>query len=167
MPMSESLIAELDDAIKSGSKDKRVDTLRRITDLFVAGADRFNDHQIEVFDSVLGRLIERIEARALVELSQRLAPVGNAPLEVVRRLAGDDDIAVAEPVLSQSTRLSDADLIDIANTKTQAHLLAISLARALPHRSRMFCCGAVTIACFTSLRRTRTPGFPMMALPRL
>ena len=126
MQMDQSLIAELDDAIKSGSKDKRVDTLRRITDLFVAGADRFNDNQIEVFDNVLGRLIERIEARALVELGQRLAPVNNAPLEVVRRLAGNDDIAVAEPILSKSTRLSDRDLIEIANTKTQAHLLAIS-----------------------------------------
>lgn len=124
--MAQSLIAELDDAIKSGSKDKRVDTLRRITDLFVAGADRFNDRQIEVFDSVLGKLIERIEARALTELSRRLAPIHNAPLEVVRRLAGDDDIAVAEPILATSTRLSDEDLIEIANTKTQAHLLAIS-----------------------------------------
>ncbi len=124
--MGQSLVAELDDAIKSGSKDRRVDALRRITDLFVADADRFNDHQIEVFDSVLGRLIERIEARALVELGQRLAPINNAPLEVVRRLAGDDDIAIAEPILSKSTRLSDRDLIEIANTKTQAHLLAIS-----------------------------------------
>lgn len=126
MSLGQSLIAELDDAIKSGSKDKRVETLRRITDLFVVGADRFNDQQIEVFDSVLGRLIERIEARALAELSQRLAPINNAPLDVVRRLAGHDDIAVAEPILSQSTRLSDKDLIEIANTKTQAHLLAIS-----------------------------------------
>lgn len=123
---AQSLIAELEDAIKSGSKDKRVDTLRRITDLFVADADRLNDQQIEVFDNALGRLIERIEARALAELSRRLAPINNAPPEVVRRLAGDDDIAVAEPILSKSIRLSDQDLIEIANTKTQAHLLAIS-----------------------------------------
>ena len=126
MSVGQSLIAELDDAIKGGSKDKRVETLRRITDLFVAGADRFNEHQIEVFDGVIGRLIERIEARALAELSRRLAPINNAPLHVVRRLAGDDDIDVAEPVLSQSLRLSDQDLIEIANTKSQAHLLAIS-----------------------------------------
>jgi uncharacterized protein (DUF2336 family) len=126
MRMGQSLIAELDDAIKRGSKDKRVETLRRITELFAAGADRFNDHQIEVFDNVLGRLIERIEATALAELSQRLASVDNAPREVVRRLAGDDDITVAEPILSKSNRLSDKDLIEIASTKTQAHLLAIS-----------------------------------------
>ncbi len=121
-----SLIAELEDAVQSGSKDKRVDALRRITDLFVADADRFNDQQIDVFDDVLGHLIQRIEGKALAELSRRLAPVSNAPTEVVNRLARDDKIEVAKPILTQSRRLSDADLIEIAQTKTQAHLLAIS-----------------------------------------
>ncbi|MFZ3360811.1 MAG: DUF2336 domain-containing protein, partial [Xanthobacteraceae bacterium] len=121
-----SLIAELEDAIQSGSKDKRVETLRRVTDLFVTGADRFNDEQIEVFDDVLGQLIKRIEARALAELSNRLAPISNAPLETVKRLAKDGDIAVVESMLTKSPRLSDQDLIEVALTKTQAHLVAIS-----------------------------------------
>jgi len=122
----QSLIAELESAIQSGSKDKRVDALRRITDLFVADSDRLSDQQIEVFDDVLSHLIKRIEGRALAEFSQRLAPVHNAPLEVVRQLARDDDIAVAAPVLTQSRRLSDRDLIDIASSKAQGHLLAIA-----------------------------------------
>lgn len=126
MIANQSLIAELEEAIKSGSKDKRVNTLRRITDLFVADADRLNDQQIDVFDDVLGHLIKRVEARALAELSQRLGPIKNAPIDVVRRLARDDDIAVAEPVLRQSGRLSDDDLVEIADSKTQEHLLAIS-----------------------------------------
>ncbi len=126
MDVAHSLIAELEDAMQSGSKDKRVDTLRRITDLFVAGSDRFNDQQIDVFDDVLGHLIKRIEGKALAELSQRLAPVNNAPIEVVQRLARDDDISIAKPILTQSRRLSDNDLVEIANTKTQEHLLAIS-----------------------------------------
>jgi uncharacterized protein (DUF2336 family) len=126
MDDSHSLIAELEDAIESGSKDKRVDTLRRITDLFVSDADRLNDQQIDVFDDVLGHLIKRIEGKALAELSRRLGPVNNAPTEIVRRLARDDDISVAEPILTQSARLNDKDLIEIASTKTPAHLLAIS-----------------------------------------
>ena len=126
MIADQSLIAELENAIQSGSKDKRVDTLRRITDLFVADADRLNDQQIDVFDDVLGHLIKRIEGKALAQLSQRLGPLNNAPIEVVRQLARDDNIAVAEPILTQSRRLSDSDLIEIANTKTQGHMLAIS-----------------------------------------
>jgi uncharacterized protein (DUF2336 family) len=126
MNADHSLIAELEDAIESGSKDKRIDTLRRITDLFVSNTDRLNDQQIEVFDDVLGHLIKRIEGKALAELSRRLAPINNAPTEIVRRLARDDDIAVAEPILTQSARLNNKDLIEIATTKTPAHLLAIS-----------------------------------------
>src|SRR5262249_15708950 len=97
-----SLIAEFGHAISTGSKDKRGYTLGRITDLFVAGADRFNDQQIEVFDDVLGPLIKRIESKALAELSQRLGPVNNAPIETVRQLAHDDDIGVAAPILTHS-----------------------------------------------------------------
>src|ERR1700693_35271 len=126
MDAGQSLISELEDAIQSGSKDKRVDSLRRITDLFVADADRLNDQQIEVFDDVLCHLIKRIEGKALEELSRRLAPINQAPSDIVRQLAGNDDIAVAAPILTQSTRLTDSDLIEIANTKPQGHLLAIS-----------------------------------------
>src|ERR1700722_10141143 len=126
MSVGQSLIIELEKALRSGSKDRRINALRRVTDLFVADADRLSDQQINVFDEVLGHLIERIEARARAELSHRLAPIHNAPTEVLRRLARDDDIAVADPILKASAQLSDSDLVEIANSKTQAHLLAIS-----------------------------------------
>jgi uncharacterized protein (DUF2336 family) len=54
-----------------------------------------NDQQIDVLDDVLNQLIKRIEGKALAELSERLCQVNNAPIEVVRRLARDDDITVA------------------------------------------------------------------------
>ena len=126
MNISQSLVAELEDAIRSGSKDKRVDTLRRITDLFVADSDRLDDRQLHLFDDALGHLIKRIEGKALVELSRRLGPISNAPTKVVRSLALHDNIGVAEPVLTQSARLSDQDLIEIASNKTHAYRLAIS-----------------------------------------
>ena len=102
MDIGQSLITELEDAIRSGSKEKRINSLRRITDLFVADADRLNNQQIDVFDDVLGHLINRIEGKALAELSRRLGPINNAPADVVRRLARDDNILVAEPILTQS-----------------------------------------------------------------
>jgi uncharacterized protein (DUF2336 family) len=49
----------------------------------------------------------------------------------VRRLAHDDEIIVAEPVLAHSPRLTGADLIHIARTKSQGHLLAMSGRRHL------------------------------------
>ena len=121
-----SLISDLEAAIRTGGSDRRIETLRRVTDLFLSNADRYEPEHVEVFDEVLGRMIRHIESRALAELSQRLAPVDNAPLQVVRTLAMNDAIEVAGPVIENSPRLSTNDLVNIASTKGQDHLLAIS-----------------------------------------
>ena len=126
MSAQRSFIAELEDAIQSGSSERRVETLRRVTDLFLNDADRLNEEQIGLFDDVLCHLIKRIETKALIELSGHLAPIDNSPIEVIRRLAWNDEITVAGPVLTQSARLTASDLIEIAGTKSQQHLLAIS-----------------------------------------
>lgn len=121
-----SIIPELEEAVQHGSPERRGDILERVTTLFLEGASRFNEEHIHLFDDVFSKLIEEIETKARAELSRRLAPVANAPREVVRRLARDDDIAVAGPVLAQSLRLADEDLLDIAGSKGQGHLFAIS-----------------------------------------
>ena len=80
---------------------------------------------VALFDDVIGCLIEEIEAKALAELARRIAPVPNAPAGVVSTLAKNDDIEVAGPVLKQA-RIDESDLMHIAETKSQAHLLAMS-----------------------------------------
>ena len=121
-----SLLAELEVAIESGSQEKRVETLRRVTSLFLGQSHQLSEPQIEVFDDVLVHLIRRTESKALVQLSEALAPVSNAPTETIWQLADHDDVAVAEPVLTRSNRLSESDLVHIAKHKKQGHLLAIS-----------------------------------------
>lgn len=121
-----SLISELEDAVRRGSQEKRVETLRRVTDLFLGENEQLSEEQIQVFDEVLGHLITRMESKALIELSERLAPINNAPINVVHTLAHDDEIAIAAPVLSLSDRLTTPDLIEIALAKSQSHLLAIA-----------------------------------------
>jgi len=125
-----SLLPELEDVVQHGSAEKRAETLRRITTLFLEGAEKFNSEHVALFDDVIGCLIEEIEAKALAELARRIAPVANAPTGVVRSLAVNDDIAVAGPVLKQA-RLDDPDLKYIAETKSQAHLLAMSTRQGL------------------------------------
>jgi len=126
MAVPVSIIPELEDAIQHGSPERRVLMLERITNLFIDGAEGFGEDVIGLFDHVLSCLIEEIEVKARAELATRLAPVANAPVKVVRKLATDDEIAVAGPVLRQSPRLNDADLVGIAQSKGQDHLLAIS-----------------------------------------
>jgi uncharacterized protein (DUF2336 family) len=126
MGLQLSLVDELEAAIQSGSQERRVQTLRSVTDLFLQDAERLNEAQVSVFDDVLCHLIKRIEAKARVELSAALAPVNNAPAQVICELASDDDISVAEPVLTKSTMLTNEDLIQIAKLKGQKHLNAIA-----------------------------------------
>jgi uncharacterized protein (DUF2336 family) len=125
MHAQDTLIAELDHLVGHGADVRREQILSQVVELFL-GAEGYDDDQIELYDQVMGRLIEWIEASALIQLSERLAPVDHAPPRVVRTLAMYDDIAVSGPVLARSNRLSEADLVAIANTKSQAHLLAIS-----------------------------------------
>jgi uncharacterized protein (DUF2336 family) len=125
MGVPTSLRPELEDVVQHCSAEKRAETLRRITTLFLDGAPSFNAEHVAVFEDVIGCLIVMIEAKALAELARRIAPIPNAPAGVVRALAKNDDIAVAGPVLKQA-RLADPDLKYIAETKSQAHLLAMS-----------------------------------------
>jgi uncharacterized protein (DUF2336 family) len=120
------LFDELDAALQSGSSERRLAMLRQVTDLFLIEADRLSEEQIGIFDVVLVQLIERIEARTLVEISERLAPLANAPPDLTLSLAGHSEIAIARPVLTNSCRLTTADLVGIAKTQSHGHLLAIS-----------------------------------------
>jgi uncharacterized protein (DUF2336 family) len=125
------LIDELEAALSSGTNSRRIEMLTRITDLFVGGATRYSEEQIGIFDDVMVRLVSTIEAQARAKLSQRLAPIANAPANVIHMLAFDDDIEVAQPVLQQSDRLDDPTLVASATTKSQLHLFAISQRRSL------------------------------------
>ena len=126
MPASASLIPELENVIQHGSQDKRAMTVQRIADLFVNGAPTFNEDHIGLFDDVLCRLVVEIEAKARAEMAQTLAPMANAPIELMRHLAHDEDIAVAGPVLTQSNRLREPELVELASTRGQAHLAALA-----------------------------------------
>ena len=81
MPATRSeLLDELELAIQVGSAEKRLQTLGRVTDLFLGGADRFNDEQIGVFDDVLGHRrceLARISGEHWRALSSACAQQGN------------------------------------------------------------------------------------------
>ena len=130
-----SIVDEVETALSAGSAEKRLETVRRVTDLFLSSAGNYKSEQVELFDNVLDRLIKTIEIRAiadvsvriaLAELSAQLAPVSQAPPSVIRRLARNNEIAVAGPVLTEAACLSAEDLIEVAQTKGEQHLLAIA-----------------------------------------
>ncbi len=122
---------ELDFSLRQRSQAQLAGLLQQVTDWFLSGAKTLSDDHVAIFDDVMTRLIERIEREALIELSERLAPVPNAPAGVIGRLSRNDDIAVSGPVLEQSTVLTDPDLVEIAQTKSQRHLSAIARRKSI------------------------------------
>src|SRR4029079_3614916 len=124
--LERSIADEVEAAIKAGSTEKHLDTRKRVTDLFLVSADGYSGEQIELFGDVLERLIKTVELRALVDISARialaemstqLASIKQAPPAVVRRLAHNDEISIARPVLTESARLTAEDLVELAQTK--------------------------------------------------
>ena len=130
----QSIIDEIEGTFASGSTEKQAEILRRVTDLFMAGAENYSEEHVDLFDGVISRIAEKIETKARAELAHRLAAVDNAPPLTVLQLAHDDSIDVAGPILSRSNRLTDEDLLAIASNKSQDRLLAISKRSSLTER---------------------------------
>ena len=131
MTAQNTLLSELEEALSRGSDERRVKTLQRITDLFVFGSSHFSGDHVAVFDNVFSHLIADVELSVRAALADRLAAIPNAPPKLIRRLAFDDAIDVAGPVLAQSSVLDNVTLVENANSKSQRHLLAISQRKTL------------------------------------
>jgi uncharacterized protein (DUF2336 family) len=130
-----SIADEVERAISTGSPQKCSETVERVTALFLASAERYNDEQIALFGEVFERLINTIELRALAdigarialaELSAQLAPLPQVPSSVIGRLARHEEIDIARPVLTESPKLTSDDLIEIAHVRGEKHLVAIA-----------------------------------------
>lgn len=122
---------EIESTLKTADPHKRHETLRAVADMFLSDARSLGEEQISVYDEVLGVLADNSDKAELTAISLRMAPVENAPRKLIRRLASDDDIAIAGPVLSQSPRLGTNELCEIARAQGNAHLLAISTRKEL------------------------------------
>src|SRR6202453_4592913 len=122
MTERKSFLAELEDSVSRGTPESRLRALWHATDILIAG--RYSEEQIWTFGEIIGRLAEEIEVAARTRLANKLAPSNNAPIDVIKKLAFDDSIDVAGPVLRQSERLDAKTLVENARCKSQLHLLA-------------------------------------------
>lgn len=121
---STSLLQELDESISRGSGESRLRALWHATDVLLAG--QYSEDQIWMFGQVIERLALELEVVARAQLARRLANSKNAPINCVKKLAYDNSIYVAEPILRQSERIDVRTLVSIASSESQQHLLAIS-----------------------------------------
>jgi uncharacterized protein (DUF2336 family) len=124
MSQAKSFLRDLDEAVSRGTPESRARALWHTTDLMVTG--RYSEDEIWTFGEVIGRLADEIEVTARVQLAKRLARFDGAPVNIVHKLAFDDSIEVARPILLESAKLEPYALVANVCTKSQSHLLAIS-----------------------------------------
>jgi uncharacterized protein (DUF2336 family) len=124
-----SFLRDLDEAISRGTAEGRLRALWHTTDLMIAG--RYSDDEIWTFGEVIGRIADEIEVAARAQLARRLASFDNAPVNIIHKLAFDDEIDVAGPILQESGRLEAYALVANVCTKSQTHLLAISKRKSI------------------------------------
>jgi uncharacterized protein (DUF2336 family) len=130
MTASKSLLKELDEAVLRGSAESREKALWYATDMLMVGG--YTEEEIWTFGEVIGRLADAIEVAARARLARRLADTAHAPLNIVQKLAFDDSIDVAGPILQHNERLDAKTLVKNIRTKGQSHLLAISKRKSIP-----------------------------------
>src|ERR1700733_14723080 len=83
-----SLIPELEEVVQRGTREKRVETLQRITALFLDGASRYSEKHVDLFDDVLVRRGDR---------------------EVARRVAGNRGARISEKGFSGLLKRAEED----------------------------------------------------------
>ncbi|MEJ8474648.1 DUF2336 domain-containing protein [Roseibium algae] len=108
-----------------GDTSRSAELARHVATLFAYTSDRCSDEQVDIYDSVLLRLVGMVETEVRHFVAEKMAGLRRGPEETIRRLA-EDDIEIAEPILRRSTVLRDADLVRIAGGKSDTHRLAIS-----------------------------------------
>jgi hypothetical protein len=112
---------------------ERDQLFRNMAQLFAYVSDRCDDEQVAQYDEVLCQLAELVEVEARTHVAKLLAPLERAPGNVVVKLA-NDTYDVAAPLLEFSNVLSDDDLIEIVENRSEAHRVAIAGRQSVPQR---------------------------------
>ena len=125
MSDNQMLLERLVNLAQENSGDKRRELLREVSDLFTAESDTLTDQEVNAFGGVMGTIASDLGDDVRARLSQSICMVARAPHDLIKQLA-KDEISVAEPVLSHSPVLTETDLIEIAQSKGQGHLMAMT-----------------------------------------
>jgi uncharacterized protein (DUF2336 family) len=124
--MSADNFALLLDLAKETSSEKRRELLRQITDVFLAPpVSSRTDRESAIFDEIVGAVASDLETQVRVELAKKISR-SRAPLARTARRLALDVIDVARPVIEESHALTETDILDVINQKSQDHLLAVT-----------------------------------------
>jgi uncharacterized protein (DUF2336 family) len=119
-----ALLAELE-VIEGWSAERWGQILHRVADLFLSRADDLAAREIELFDDVLVRLVDRGDTQSLVKLSRKLADTKRSLPKTIRRLVLHENADVWTPILKGRSVPQDL-LVDVVQSHGLGHLRAIA-----------------------------------------
>ncbi len=113
------------DLAKETSSEKRRELLRQITDVFLASPEQRSDKESAIFDEIVGAVASDLETQVRIELARKVA-VSRAPLQRTAKRLAMDVIEVARPVIERSRALSESDILEVIQQKSQDHMMAVT-----------------------------------------
>jgi uncharacterized protein (DUF2336 family) len=119
------MINDLLSIAQDSTPEKRHQLVEHVTDLFVRGADSYQTEEITLFNTVLESMLPSMDPEQKKAISEQLAPIDDTSNKVAYELAREE-IDIARPMLTSSNSLNTDDILRLAKTMGQGHLLAIS-----------------------------------------
>src|SRR5580698_7391706 len=104
--------------------------LKRLADVVSLPSSRVNSFERSVTADLLVEILRDAEFEERARVSRRIATLAEIPNCLVRLILRDD-LDIAYPLLSESTALTDADLLDCARHATGAHRRLIAQRRGI------------------------------------
>lgn len=120
------LLDQLNSLATEQDADKRKELLSAVADLFLYYSEEHSEVDADLFQGVMGQLLDQVSVVEKSDFSARLAHSEHTPVDIAERLARDVNVDVAGAVLRHSPVLSDEVLVDVAQAQSQAHMMAIS-----------------------------------------
>ncbi|GAA0784019.1 DUF2336 domain-containing protein [Roseibium denhamense] len=110
---------------KDSTPEKRHQLVEHVTELFVSGAESYQTEEITLFNTVLENMLPTMDEDQKQQISEKLAPIDTTSQKLAYALA-KEEIDIARPMLTSSNALDTSDIMRLAKTMGQGHLLAIS-----------------------------------------
>lgn len=120
------LAADLMALATEHSSEKRVELLRRITNVYIDNPENRTTAEQYLFEEVVSRLVDKISSEHKAAASQQLSKMPRVPEELVDRLVSDRDVEVAGPFIRNYRDISERTLVRVAKSGSQGHLEAIA-----------------------------------------
>ncbi|AXS41364.1 DUF2336 domain-containing protein [Breoghania sp. L-A4] len=119
-------LERLTELASNGGEVDRGELVEALTDLFVAFNGAKADKLGLLFGTVVSGIIDHLEDESRKILAERVGDHDRLPRVLAKRLAEDDVIEIARKIIENSTVLTTEDLVSIAETQSQDHLLALA-----------------------------------------